>query len=282
MAEQSLKDIVRKAGTWTGPIAAIFVEDDVLIEETLRHHIALGFRTLLVLTPEPLDLAQDVKDHVIPVRLVQDTPGSVANAVELIGRHIGQKWLFWCFNAEFLFFPFCETRSIAGLLAFHAGEQRRSMPALVVDLYARDLTKDADGASLSDAWLDGAGYCAEYPSGSDGNLRPQIYGGLRRRYVEFVPLQNRRIDRFPILRGDSTLRLDPLARPVCQDLTTWQSPWHRNTTAAICSFRAAKALRRNPGSWAAIQSFHWRGSVRFDWTSDQLLALGMMESGQWF
>jgi len=48
------------------------------------------------------------------------------------------------------------------------------------------------------------------------------------------------------------------------------------------SFRAAKALRRNPGSRYEIASFAWYNSVPFEWRSRQLLELGLMEPGQWF
>ena len=50
-------------------------------------------------------------------------------------------WLFYCFNAEYLFFPFCETRSVGELLTFHTEERRdelrrdiRELDALIDDL----------------------------------------------------------------------------------------------------------------------------------------------------
>lgn len=59
-------------------------------------------------------------------------------------------------------------------------------------------------------------------------------------------------------------------------------PWHRSPTVAIASFRAAKALRRNPASRETIGGFDWPGASRFDWHSRQLLDLGLIEPGQWF
>ena len=55
-----------------------------------------------------------------------------------------------------------------------------------------------------------------------------------------------------------------------------------NLTAAIASFRAAKALATNPGSREAIGSFRWRNSEPFQWKAQQLMDLGLMEPGQWF
>ena len=66
------------------------------------------------------------------------------------------------------------------------------------------------------------------------------------------------------------------------EYNTYACPWHNNLTAAVMSFRAAKALRRNPGSRDAIASFAWHNSVPFEWRSQQLLDLGLMEPGQWF
>jgi uncharacterized protein YcgI (DUF1989 family) len=66
------------------------------------------------------------------------------------------------------------------------------------------------------------------------------------------------------------------------EYNTVSCPWHHNLTAAVCSFRVAKALRRNPGSRAAITAFRWHNSVRFDWSSQMLMDLGLMEPGQWF
>ncbi|MEK9735609.1 MAG: hypothetical protein VW297_14575, partial [Paracoccaceae bacterium] len=63
---------------------------------------------------------------------------------------------------------------------------------------------------------------------------------------------------------------------------TYSCPWHHNLTAAIVSFRTAKALRYNPGSKHDIEAFHWHNSIPFAWTSKQLLDLGLIESGQWF
>ncbi|MCB1328747.1 MAG: hypothetical protein KDK28_04485, partial [Maritimibacter sp.] len=59
-------------------------------------------------------------------------------------------------------------------------------------------------------------------------------------------------------------------------------PWHHNLTAAIVSFRTAKALKTNPGSTYDIKTFRWRNSVPLEWSSQQLLDLGLMEPGQWF
>ena len=67
-----------------------------------------------------------------------------------------------------------------------------------------------------------------------------------------------------------------------EEYNTYSCEWHNNLTAAVCSFRTAKALKRNPGSRDNIHSFAWHNSVPFEWHSRQLLDLGLMEPGQWF
>ena len=45
----------------------------------------------------------------------------IVNAV--IEKAHGQ-WIFYCYNTEYLFFPFCEHRAIGEMLAFHTEERR--------------------------------------------------------------------------------------------------------------------------------------------------------------
>ena len=92
----------------------------------------------------------------------------------------------------------------------------------------------------------------------------------------------RRIDRIALFQTRPGLKLLPDHRFNIEEYNTYSCPWHHNLTAAICSFRTAKALRTNPGSRHAIPTFRWPKSVKFDWTSQQLMDLGLMEPGQWF
>jgi len=41
-------------------------------------------------------------------------------------------------------------------------------------------------------------------------------------------------------------------------------------------------LKRNPTSSKQIGDFRWFNSVRFSWTDQQFLDLGLIEPGQWF
>ena len=66
------------------------------------------------------------------------------------------------------------------------------------------------------------------------------------------------------------------------EYNTYSCLWENNITAFVASFRTAKALKRNPTSAIQIGDFRWFNSVRFSWTYQQFLGIGLIEPGQWF
>ena len=270
-----------------GPVALIFVEDDVEVGSTLRHHLKIGFPTVLVLAPPALELDEDLSDRVIRIDLGSIGPGVVPDTVNRVIAAAPGTWLYYCFNAEYLFFPFCETRSIGEMLAFHAEERRDAMLCYVIDLYAGDLAQAPNAVSLQDALLDKSGYYALARKDPDANWAPKdrqqdFFGGLRWRFEEHIPWERRKIDRIALFRAKPGLHLRNDHTLDDAEYNTYACPWHHNLTATICSFRTAKALKTNPGSRDAIGTFRWHNSTPFDWNSQQLLELGLMEPGQWF
>ena len=279
----SLDEFVRKAGAviGTGPAALIFVEDLVEVERTIRHHMGLGFRTVVVFGPAAFQLKAELAGsvHYVPWDMAQDA--ATESAVNRVIAAAPGAWLYYCYNAEFLFFPFCETRSVGEMLAFHAEERRDAMLTYVVDLYAADLAAHPDGVAPEAACLDRAGYYALAREGAP-ERQLDFFGGLRWRFEEHIPWERRRIDRIGLFRAKPGLRLRGNHTFSDEEYNTYACPWHHNLTAAICSFRAAKALRTNGASRFAVTSFMWPSSVPFEWNSRQLLDLGLMVSGQWF
>ncbi|MCZ0961594.1 glycosyltransferase family 2 protein [Paracoccus benzoatiresistens] len=286
-AHLSLTDFLksRPAVLKRGPIAIILVEDDAVVTETLRHHAQVGFRHILALSPSPVPLPEDLAQCVTCLHWNTRRPHAHQDAVNAILAAVpAGTWLYYCYNAEFLFFPFSETRSIGELLAFHAEERRQAMLTYVVDLYSPDLSRDPNAVSLTDAMFDRAGYFALGRKGPEGPLERQLdfHGGLRWRFEEHIPTASRRIDRIALFRAAPDLRIGADRRFNIPEYNTYSCPWHHNLTAAIASFRAAKALATNPGSREAIGSFRWRNSEPFQWRAQQLMELGLIEPGQWF
>ncbi|MEX0281124.1 MAG: hypothetical protein AB3N13_08025 [Arenibacterium sp.] len=270
-----------------GPIALIFVEDEVEIDTTLRHHLQSGFRTVVALMPDEFDIAPDVADNIARVSFNLTPTNTLPDAVNrVIGVATPGTWLYYCYNAEYLFYPFCETRSVGEMLTFHTEERRDAMLSYVIDLYADDLDNHPDAVSLDRAFLDRSGYYAlarnDALTGHPRERQLDFFGGLRWRYEEHIPKKSRKIDRIALFRARPGLVLQEDHTFNEQEFNTYACPWHHNLTAAICSFRTAKALKRNPGSTFDIHSFRWHNSTPFEWHSRQLLDLGLMEPGQWF
>lgn len=277
---------VGKAVLAEGPVAMIFVEDDIEIASTLRHHLSCGFAAVLVLMPDAFDLPEDSGEHVHRIAFDCGPETAVFDAVNRVIEAAPGIWLYYCYNAEYLFYPFCETRSVSEMLTFHTEERRDAMLTYVIDLYADDLAKFELAVSLDQAHLDRSGYYAlartDPATGHPRERQLDFFGGLRWRYEEHIPATRRKIDRIALFRAAPGIRLLPDHTFSDQEYNTYACPWHHNLTAAICSFRAAKALKRNPGSTFDIDTFRWRNSIPFEWDSRQLLDLGLIEPGQWF
>jgi len=270
-----------------GPVAMILAEDAVEIDSTLRHHLHTGFRTVMLLAPEEVVLPAALEDRVHHVVHDVYADAALVDAVNRVNDAAPGIWIYYCYNAEYLFFPFCESRSVRDLLTFHAEERRDAMLTYVVDLYAGDLDRHGNAVSLEDAHLDRSGYYALTRKDPERNWAEKerqmdFFGGLRWRFEEHIPWTRRKIDRISIFRARKGLRLRPDFTFNDEELNTFACPWHSSLTAAVCSFRTAKALRTNPGSRFDIESFRWHNSVPFDWHSQQLMDLGLMEPGQWF
>lgn len=276
----------RPAALKRGPIAIVLAEDDAAVAETLRHHARIGFRHILALSPDPVAVPDDLAPRITCLRWNTRRPQAHRDAVNAVLASVpAGTWLYYCYNAEFLFFPFSETRTVGELLAFHAEERREAMLTYVVDLYAPDLSRAPNAVSLTEAMFDRAGYFALGRKGPDGrplDRQLDFHGGLRWRFEEHVPPANRRIDRIALFRAAPNLRLEANHSFNIAEYNTHSCPWHHNLTATIASFRAAKALATNPGSREAIGSFRWRNSEPFQWKAQQLMDLGLMEPGQWF
>ena len=275
----------RPAELTVGPIAVILFEDAVEVASTLDHALRAGFRTVLALSPEPLAL-EIPRERVRPLIFDTRRPNAHVTAVNAVNDAVpAGTWLYYGYNAEYLFYPFSEQRRVGEMLAFHTEERRTSMLSYVIDLYAPDLGRHPDAVSLDEAMFDQTGYYALGRRDAQGTyLERQLdfHGGLRWRFEEHIPEDRRRIDRIALFRSRPGLRLGPDHRFDDEEYNTYSCPWHHNLTCAIASFRVAKALATNPGSRDEISDFRWRNSRRFEWNAQQLMDLGLMEPGQWF
>jgi hypothetical protein len=269
-----------------GPLALILAEDDAAVEGTVAHHLRMGFAEVALLAPAGIgDRAEMARVH----RVAHDVhaEGALSEAVNAAVAALPGRWIYYGFNAEFLFFPFCETRNVRELIAFHSEERRDAFLAYVIDLYAGDLDRFPDAVAPDAALLDRSGYYALGRPDPANHNHPKerqldFFGGLRWRFEEHVPPARRKIDRIALFRAKPGLALRDDFTFTDEEYNTYACPWHNNITTAVMSFRTAKALRSNPGSKFDIRDFRWRNSTAFQWSSQQLMDLGLMEPGQWF
>lgn len=289
MKYASLDEFLEKAkpAIGKGPLAIVFAEDPIEVATTLRHHLSAGFPQVALLAPDSISIPADLAEKVHRVVYDVHLDDALVSAINRVIAAVPGIWIYYCYNAEYLFHPFCETRNVREMLAFHTEERRDAMLSYVVDLYADDLVKYPDAVSLDCAHLDKSGYYALGRRDAANHNHPKerqldFFGGLRWRFEEHIPVPRRKIDRIALFRSKPDLILRPDFTFSDEEYNTYACPWHHNITTAIASFRTAKALRMNAGSRFDIQNFHWHNSTPFQWHSQQLMDLGLMEPGQWF
>ena len=146
-------------GLGRGPIAVIFAEDTAEVGSSVAHAVKAGFGPMLVLGSVEV-LPQASEQAVVPIIYDVHQKGAVVLAVNRVISAAPGAWIYWGFNAEYLFYPFAESRDVAEMLAFHTEERREAMLTCVVDLYAKDLTAAPSDVARGGAMFDRTGYYA--------------------------------------------------------------------------------------------------------------------------
>ncbi len=268
-----------------GPVAMIMAEDPVEVETTIAHHQMAGFKAVILFAPAELEISRKIEGEIHRVDFDTAAESATQTAVNAVIDAAPGLWLYYCYNGEYLFHPFCESRSIGEMLTFHSEERRDAVLTYVIDLYADNLDDHPNAVSLENAFMDRSGYYALGRPDENGHPKERqldFFGGLRWRFEEHIPPSRRKIDRIALFRAKKGLRLREDHTFSDEEYNTYACPWHNNITVAIVSFRTAKALKSNAGSTFDIHSFKWHNSTAFKWHSQQLLDLGLMEPGQWF
>ncbi len=143
-----------------GPIALVMAEDQVEVETTLLHHLELGFLHVILLANDGITIPDQLAERVHRVAFDTHVDSAMITAVNRIIKAAPGIWIYYCYNTEYLFYPFSETRSIREMLAFQSEERRDAILSYVVDLYAEDLDRFPNAVSLETAQLDRSGYYA--------------------------------------------------------------------------------------------------------------------------
>lgn len=272
------------SGLAAGAAAIVFVEDEFGLADTILHTEKLGFRNIIVASKDQpvLPKPDDQRTNICWFSISSHSREHIRTTLNNLINQLSGRWIYYCFNGEFLFFPFQENRLIEDLIQFMEEERRTHVFSYVIDLYSPE--RDENGLDMGSAHLDASGYYAmnRFVDGVPQERQIEVFGGLKWRYSEHVPWDRQRIDRVPLFKAQAGLELDTHFRLSVPEMNTFSCPWHHNITCAIASYRTGKSLLRNPGSAAVIDSFMWGQSIPFEWRSKQLMELGMMEPGQWF
>ena len=143
-----------------------------------RLQISFGFSSQPECSPrKPVLGRQDLRYDTLTNGAVPQVINAVINAAPNI-------WMYYCYNAEYLFYPLCETRSIGEFLAFNTSEDHNAIMIFVIVLYAADLTTTPNAVSLADAIIDATRYYALAFTDPDNHNSPKeqqldFYSGLR-------------------------------------------------------------------------------------------------------
>jgi hypothetical protein len=79
------------------------------------------------LTKSLPDIDEDTLTQVSTVYVNTFADDCVQRTVNTLMPHMAGAWVYVGFNAEYLFFPFSNSRSVSELLAFHTEERRGSI-----------------------------------------------------------------------------------------------------------------------------------------------------------
>ncbi|MEM6624089.1 MAG: hypothetical protein AAF674_17845 [Pseudomonadota bacterium] len=258
-----------------GAVGILLCESGLYAAASLQRLASLGAASVLILGETgPLPRAACPTFQISDIGRGRET---VAQLNRLIDALDG-RWILWHWNAEFFFFPFCETRRLADLTTFLSDERRPALYTYALDLYSYELPDGQVPPEEAGLSFDVSGYHA-FP---EGNQQLTVYGGLGWRFQEFAPPEMSQIGRASLFRASKGVHMGRDFRFLDPDYAAVACPWHNSPTGALMSLRRAYRVMAHPDFGDARSRVTWQGSRRFDWHSGQLLELGMIEPGQWF
>lgn len=260
-----------------GPVIFITNEDGVLLSETIDHAKSIGFPNIVVCSTDGA-----APEGSIGFKQQQsDTTASILNGLI---PELNSRWICWVYNAEFLYFPYSDTRTVSDAVQFLEEEKRDAAAMMTVDLYPDIETGQDTNFDRDAAWFDAAGYFSKdrYDGPNRQDRQIEVYGGLKWRFAEYIPWERRSASRLPFFRAADDLRvLDDLSLSD-PERNTIACPWHHSMTMSVASWRVARSLISNPDSRAKVEKLTWSHSEKFNWTATQLMEHGFLEPGQWF
>ena len=78
-----------------GPIAMIFVEDQIEVGSTIKHHLGLGFAQVLVFMPDAFDLPEEVQGQVQRISFDMAGSDNYMTAVNAMIAAAPGQWMYY-------------------------------------------------------------------------------------------------------------------------------------------------------------------------------------------
>lgn len=258
-----------------GVVGILLCESRLHAAASARRMIRQGIAAIIAIGDAPV-----LKDPPCPIiRISEDVrEGRESTLLNPLFDMLAGRWVLWQWNGEFFFYPFSETRSLGDFTTFLDDERRVVALTCALDLYADDLPRESRDPETVALWFDRLGY-QPFPRG-EKTLR--LFGGLGWRFEEMTPEHMQQLTRASLLKPEDGVHIGRdliFEEPAYASFAT---PWHHSPTAAMMTLRRAWRILAHPHFNQVRKSLHWHGSTRFEWSSGQLLELGMIEPGQWF
>lgn len=275
MQFQTARDFARaRPKLPTGVAGVVLADTQRHAQASVSHLVERGAGAIVVIGD-----AGPLETDGCPLIRIAEKPGAQAQRLlsEVLDALAG-RWVAWLWAGEFLFYPFAETRSLPELAAFLADERRKVLFCYALDLYAPDMPGAGEAPWDRQLHFDRIGY-QPFPQ---PDRRLNLHGGLGWRFEEMSPVDQHQIGRSSLVRAEAGMALDRAWRFGDEDRDSVSCPWHNSPTGAVMSLRRAYRVLAHPGFPDVADDLIWQGSTPFDWTSRQLLELGMIEPGQWF
>ncbi len=259
-----------------GVVTVLLCESALHLDATAAHAVRQGTSAIIALGRAAAALG----DQGVPLIRIAEEPGdrNIPDLIPALMDALDGRWVLWLWNGEFFHYPFCETRTLGDLAEFLDSERRKQIYTYTLDLYADPMPSPEAQLSDSNMHFDRIGYYA-FP---DQDQTLKVYGALGWRFEEIAPRWMRQIGRASLVRAERGMAMTEDLHFTDPAFSSVSCPWHRSPTAAMMSLRSARRITAHPAFAAQRDSLIWHGSVPFEWTSRQLLDLGMIEPGQWF
>lgn len=274
MRLETIDEYLGGPATGKGPIAVLLCETKAMAAESASALQQRGFQHIIAAGPgfDGVPDAEWISAFPAPIHTARDRTATLNRLIEI---HAG-RWVLVCFNGDFLFYPFAETRSISDLTEFLGSERRTAIMTYGIDLYS-DRMISGEQPTRDDSWFDAqAWYGFER-----GDGLADVYGGLGWRYEEYVPVATSRVNRPALFQARAGLRIGDDLWLDEDVMNTVACPWHNNPTMALMTTRRARMLLEHPNFKSAVTSLIWPKSEKFKWQSEQLVQHGLIEAGQW-